>query len=145
EPVSDEELRRAQTYAIGSHAIRQQSGAAVLGEMVDAWMFGRLGDLEEFENRVRAVTARGIMETARAYFDLDRRVEGIVRGVGKLPGGIGEHERAVAFAEQVVELVAEERGMTHLERVAIGNVHVRSRKGITNPAVVRARRFLRLP
>jgi zinc protease len=83
EPVTDEELRRAQTYSIGSHAIRQQSGAAVLGELVDAWLFGTLRDLDEFENRVRAVTSRAIMETARAYFDPERRVEGIVRGVGK--------------------------------------------------------------
>jgi zinc protease len=83
EPVTDAELRRAQEYAIGAHAIRQQSGGAVLGEMVDAWLFGTLHDLEAFENRVRAVTAQGIMDTARAYFDLDRRVEGIVRGAGK--------------------------------------------------------------
>ena len=30
EPVTAEELERAQTYAIGTHAIRQQSGGAVL-------------------------------------------------------------------------------------------------------------------
>ncbi|HMC56739.1 MAG TPA: pitrilysin family protein, partial [Gemmatimonadaceae bacterium] len=35
EPVTAEELQRAQMYAIGTHAIRQQSGAAVLAEMVD--------------------------------------------------------------------------------------------------------------
>lgn len=81
--VTDDELRRAQTYAIGSHAIRQQSGAAVLGELVDAWMFGELRELADYEHRVRAVTAAGIRDTARRYLDPDRRVEGIVRGVGK--------------------------------------------------------------
>ena len=81
--VTDGELRRAQTYAIGSHAIRQQSGAAVLGELVDAWMFGELRELDDYETRVRAVTAAGIQETARKYLDPQRRVEGIVRGVGK--------------------------------------------------------------
>ena len=83
DPVSDEELHRAKTYAIGTHAIRQQSGGAVLGEMVDAWMFGTLRELDEYERRIRAVTARGIRDTARQYFDAARRVEGIVRGVGK--------------------------------------------------------------
>jgi zinc protease len=83
EPVSDEELRRAQTYAIGVHAIRQQSGGAVLGELLDAWMFGSLRELDEYEARVRAVTAEGMQATARRYFEPLRRVEGIVRGIGK--------------------------------------------------------------
>jgi zinc protease len=83
EPVSDDELHRAKTYAIGTHAIRQQSGGAVLGEMVDAWMFGELRELEEYERRIRSVTSRGIRDTARRYFAAERRVEGIVRGVGK--------------------------------------------------------------
>ena len=81
--VSGEELHRAQTYALGTHAIRQQSGGAVLGEIVDAWMLGTLSELEEYEARVRSVTARGIRDVARRYFDPDRRVEGIVRGTGK--------------------------------------------------------------
>jgi len=50
---------------------------------VDAWMFGTLAELEEFQARVRAVTAQGMMQTAQRYFDPSRRVEGIVRGVGK--------------------------------------------------------------
>lgn len=81
--VSDVELQRAKMYALGLHAIRQQSGGAVLGEMVDAWFFGRLSDLEEYERRIRAVSAQGIQETARRYIEPTRRVEGIVRGVGK--------------------------------------------------------------
>lgn len=82
-PVTAGELERAQTYAIGVHQIRQQMGGAVLGEIVDAWMFGSLQELEEFEVRVRAVTAAAIRETARRYLDPTRRVEGIVRGVPK--------------------------------------------------------------
>ena len=81
--VTDEELQRAKTYALGVHAIRQQSGGAVLSEMVDAWLFGSLGELTEYEQRVRAVTAEGVRDTARRYVDDSRRVEGIVRGVGK--------------------------------------------------------------
>jgi zinc protease len=65
------------------HAIRQQSGGAVLGDMVDAWLFGRLAELEEFDARVRGVTAEAMRQIARACFDETRRVEGIIRGVGK--------------------------------------------------------------
>ena len=80
EPVTGRELEQAQTYAIGVHAIRQQSGGAVLGDLLDAWLFGRLAELEEFEARVRGVTAPEMRELARRCFDPDRRVEGIVRG-----------------------------------------------------------------
>ena len=82
-PVTAEELDRARTYAIGVHQIRQQSGGAVLGEIIDAWMFGALRELDQFPSRVRAVTAAGIRDTARKYLDPGRRVEGIVRGVSK--------------------------------------------------------------
>ena len=83
EPVTAEELSRAQTYAIGVHAIRQQGGGALLGDMIEAWMYGSLAELSEFEDRVRAVTAERMMQVARQYFDPERRVEGIVRGVGR--------------------------------------------------------------
>ncbi|HEX6598387.1 MAG TPA: pitrilysin family protein [Gemmatimonadaceae bacterium] len=83
ELVTTRELQQAQTYAIGVHAIRQQSGGAVLSDVVDAWMFGELAELREFDQRVRAVTAERMLEVAREYFDEGRRVEGIVRGVGK--------------------------------------------------------------
>jgi zinc protease len=82
-PVTAKELEQAQTYAIGTHAIRQQSGGAVLGDIVDAWMFGQLGELAEFDARVRGVTAEAMRQIARTYFDESRRVEGIIRGVGK--------------------------------------------------------------
>ena len=83
EPVSVDELERAQTYAVGVHAIQQQSGSSVLGDVMDAWLFGRLSDLETFETNVRAVTAARMQELARQYFDPERRVEGVIRGVGK--------------------------------------------------------------
>jgi zinc protease len=80
EPVTAKELDQAKTYAIGVHAIRQQSGSAVLGEMVDAYLFGRLAELEEFEARVRGVSAEEMRAIARTYFVEASRVEGIVRG-----------------------------------------------------------------
>ncbi|MDO8502597.1 MAG: pitrilysin family protein [Gemmatimonadaceae bacterium] len=83
--VSDEELGRAQRYAIGSHAIRQESGAAVLGDLLDAWTLGSgLRELTEHDGRVLAVTSAGIQELAQTFFDPARRVEGVVRGVGKI-------------------------------------------------------------
>jgi predicted Zn-dependent peptidase len=82
--VTTEELERAQTYAIGTHAIRQQSGAAVLGDLVDAFLFGTLSELSTYEASVRGVTAESMREVADRFFDQSRRVEGIVRG--KKPG-----------------------------------------------------------
>lgn len=81
EPVTRDELERARHYAIGSHAISRQRGAAVLGEMVDAWLFGNgLAEIGQVEERLEAVTAASIRDWAMAAFDPDRRVEGVVRG-----------------------------------------------------------------
>ena len=80
ERVTARELDQAKTYALGVHAIRQQSGGAVLGEMVEAFLFGRLSELEEFETKVSGVSGEEMRSVARAYFDEARRVEGIVRG-----------------------------------------------------------------
>ncbi|GLC24361.1 M16 family metallopeptidase [Roseisolibacter agri] len=82
-PVSAEELERAQTYALGTHAIARQSGGAVMGELVDAWLTGEgLSELETYDARVRAVTPETIQTLARDWFDPARRVEGVVRGTG---------------------------------------------------------------
>jgi zinc protease len=81
-PVAADELLRAQTYAVGAHAIRQQSGATVLAEMLDAWSFGAgLHELAEHDTRIWAVTRAAIQAAARRYFDPARVVEGVVRGV----------------------------------------------------------------
>ncbi|MGQ0713879.1 MAG: M16 family metallopeptidase [Gemmatimonadaceae bacterium] len=79
--VTEEELTQAKAYALGTHAIRQQSGGAVLAEMIDAWLVGTgLEELDRFDACVRGVTAREMRELARRYFDEGRVVEGIVRG-----------------------------------------------------------------
>ena len=79
--ITSDELERAQTYAVGVHQIHMQSGGAVLAEMVDAFMFGSLTELDEVDRNVRAVTLGDLQRVARAYFDPERRVEAIVRGV----------------------------------------------------------------
>jgi zinc protease len=79
--VTERELSQAQEHAIGTHAISRQSGAAVLGEMLDAWMFGRgLAELEEHDARVRAVTPGAMRGLAQKYFDEARLVQAVVRG-----------------------------------------------------------------
>jgi zinc protease len=79
-PVSVDELERAQEYAVGTYAIRQGSGAAVLGDVIDAWLFGSLDELVSYEARMRAVTAEEMRHVARRWFDPGRVVQGIVRG-----------------------------------------------------------------
>ncbi|HUQ97948.1 MAG TPA: pitrilysin family protein [Gemmatimonadaceae bacterium] len=84
EPVTAEELSRAKEYVVGSHAISQESGGSLLAEMLDAWMFGAgLHELAEHDTRVRAVTAEEMRAVAEEYFNPERRVEGIIRGVGR--------------------------------------------------------------
>lgn len=79
--VSTDELARAQAYAIGSQAIGRQSGATVLGEVLDAWLFGRgLEELDDYAARIRAVTREDIQRVAAQYFDPARVAEGVVRG-----------------------------------------------------------------
>ena len=81
EPVTDDELSRARAYALGTHAIRQQSGAAVLADLVDAWLLGEgLSELEQWESRIRAVTTTGILLLANRWFDDARLMKGVVRG-----------------------------------------------------------------
>jgi zinc protease len=79
--VTAEELARAQTYALGTHAIARQGGGAVLADAVDAWLLGEgLGELAAYEDRVRGVTTAAVRALAARHFDPDRRVEGVVRG-----------------------------------------------------------------
>lgn len=80
-PPTAEELARAQRYLIGAHAIAQQSGGAVLSELVDTWMFGEgLHERREVTARLAAVTARDVQALAERCFDPSRVVEGVVRG-----------------------------------------------------------------
>jgi zinc protease len=81
EPVTDEELRRAQRYTVGAWQIRGQTNAAQLGDLADALLLGRgVAELREFESAINAVTAESILELARRHFDPSRVVEGVVRG-----------------------------------------------------------------
>ena len=79
--VTDDELSRAKDYVIGAHAIDEESGASRLGEMLDAWLFGRgIKELAEHDANVRMVSAGDIQRLARECFDPARVVEATVRG-----------------------------------------------------------------
>ncbi len=79
---SADEMERARRYLIGTHAIAQQSGASVLGDLVDAWLFGDgLHERHEVVARLAAVQGGDVLRMARASFDPSRVAEGVVRGV----------------------------------------------------------------
>ncbi len=80
-PVTSAELAQAKEYAIGTHAIRSQSGGALLGEMIDAWLFGRgLSEIDEHDARIRRVTASEMQEVANRYFAEAALVQSVIRG-----------------------------------------------------------------
>src|SRR5690606_2458982 len=82
EKITAEELARAQRYTVGAWQIRSQTNGAQLGDLADALLLGRgLAELREFEAAIGAVTADAIREFARRWFDPERVVEGVVRGV----------------------------------------------------------------
>jgi zinc protease len=81
-PPTEEELDRARRYLIGAHAIAQQSGSSVMGDLVDAWLFGEgLHERHEAVARIASVTAADVLRMARASFDPTRVAEGMVRGL----------------------------------------------------------------
>jgi zinc protease len=83
-PVTEAELAQAKEYAIGTHAIRSQSGGALLGEMIDAWLFGRgLSEIDEHDARIRRVTSSDMQQLASRYFVESALVQAVIRGTGK--------------------------------------------------------------
>lgn len=85
-PVSDEELTRAKRYMLGMHDIRQESGGAILGNIVNAWLLGAgLSEIDMYTSKVAAVSASDVQRLALDYFDTTRVVEGVVRGQAAKP------------------------------------------------------------
>lgn len=83
EPVTRDELHRAQRYLLGMHDIRLERGSAVLGDVIDGWLAGGidgLAELERVRERIAAVSADAVQRLATAHFDPARYVEGVVRG-----------------------------------------------------------------
>lgn len=80
EPVQAEELERAKNYAVGAWQIRQSSGAAVLSELADAFLWGEVEEIARYPQDIEAVTPAAMQALAQHCFDPARRVEGVVRG-----------------------------------------------------------------
>jgi zinc protease len=80
ELVSEAELALGVNYLAGQAEVHRQSAAAVLGEIVDAWIAGEgLQELHDPAARYRGVTAEMVREVAARYLTRPR-AEGIVRG-----------------------------------------------------------------
>ncbi|MEO8636347.1 MAG: pitrilysin family protein [Gemmatimonadales bacterium] len=90
EEVTPTELSQATNYLVGQTAVTRQSGSAVAGEILDAWLAGSgLADLGDHEARYREVTAGAVRAVAERVLGGKRgrtesivRAEGVVRGEG---------------------------------------------------------------
>jgi predicted Zn-dependent peptidase len=80
EPPDAAELERARNSAAGTLAIRKQSGAAVAGELAEAWVTGTLETLATAPDAIRRVSADDVVRVAASAFEADRRAEFVVRG-----------------------------------------------------------------
>ena len=86
EPPTTEELERARNYAAGSVDVRRQRGLAVAVEVLEAWVYGALGEFAEVSGRLRDVTTDDVVRVASEVFQEDRRAEYVVRGTAA--GGV---------------------------------------------------------
>jgi predicted Zn-dependent peptidase len=81
ERVRDAELEQAANYLAGQTQVSRQSGSALAGEILEAWLAGDgLGELADSGERFRAVTAEEVRALAeRSFGPAQSRVEGVVR------------------------------------------------------------------
>ncbi len=80
EAVSETELRQAVNYLAGQAQVERQGSAAVMTEILEAWLVGRgLEDLADPGARFRAVGVEEVQAAARSL-DPSRRAEGVVEG-----------------------------------------------------------------
>jgi zinc protease len=83
EPVSEAELRQAINYLTGQAEVSRQSGASMVGEILEAWVAGTgLHELEDPAALFRKVTAPDIQRVATRYLREAQRAEGVIRGTG---------------------------------------------------------------
>ncbi|MDQ3137573.1 MAG: insulinase family protein, partial [Gemmatimonadota bacterium] len=90
EPVSEAELRQAVNYLAGQADVSRQSGSAVAGEILEAWVAGTgLGELADPAAAFRAVTGEDVLRVAQRSLKLEQRTEGVVRGTGAAGAPVG--------------------------------------------------------
>jgi len=82
EPVGAGELEQAVNYLSGQAEVGRQSGAALAGEILEAWLSGNgLSDLDNPGAAFRSVSADDVLRVASRYLG-QQKVEGVVRGTG---------------------------------------------------------------
>lgn len=82
-PVSDTELAQAVNYLAGQSQVRRQSGAAVAGEILEAWIIGDgLDELDDPAGAYHSVTSAAVQQLAIECLEASGRAEGVVRGSG---------------------------------------------------------------
>jgi hypothetical protein len=70
-------------YLVGQTEVYRQSGAALAGEILEAWLTGTgLAEVGDPTAIYRGVTAAEVRQVAVDYLDISRRAEGVVRGTG---------------------------------------------------------------
>ncbi|MGH7517884.1 MAG: M16 family metallopeptidase [Gemmatimonadales bacterium] len=83
QPVTGDELAQAISYLGGQAEVRQQSGGAVAGHLLEAWLIGDgLEELADPGAAYRRVTAADVQDVAMRYLADGARAEGVVRGTG---------------------------------------------------------------
>lgn len=83
-PLAEADIERARRYTIGTWQIRRQTNSARLHDLLEAYVLGRgQAEIDEFEERIRAVTREQVRAVAERYFRPELVVEGLVRGTGK--------------------------------------------------------------
>ncbi len=81
DPVTEGELAQAVNYLAGQSLVERQSGAALAGEILEAWLIGEgLEELEPPGAGFRRVTAGAVQQVAQRMLRPQLRAEGIVRG-----------------------------------------------------------------
>ena len=71
------------SYLAGQAEVRQQSGVAVAGELLEAWLIGDgLDELADPGAEYRRVTVPEVQKVAARYLVAGERAEGVVRGAG---------------------------------------------------------------
>ena len=84
EPVSEDEMKRAATYLIGTRQIQLQSLQARADEVCFPELYGQ--DLErvlEYKDRILSVTPEMVRDVAHRYLDPENYVLGVVEGGGR--------------------------------------------------------------
>ena len=81
DPPSVGELERAQNYLVGAYKVSAQTNAARSGRMAAALLGGfDLERIDNYEQRIRAVTREDLARVAREYFVDQPYALGVVRG-----------------------------------------------------------------